>query len=462
MSVRTLLIWVIIAGLLGGAVVIVRRQKLSGARENRPIAVTVGIDPAAVVTLVREGETRETLERDPRAIDRWVIRWGRGEEQHAWEAEAVKVRSGLRALATARVTRSDQDLVRSVAGSVTAQRGDGTLTRIEFGSDSAGGLTPVRVETRGPDGVATGRWFGRIERSVAEAFMGGSLLGWRRERLFDLAASAVRGVELESGSYATTLARSAGGWVLESPVAVHADTPSVEAMVRSLLSTRAAAFVDGAMDEEPSGMSEPLAVITLVGGEERVTLRVGTRADVDGDLVYARVERGDERTMVKLETTSLGKLTAVPDAYVGKAPSGRGLTEVRGVRVLGRGEAVKLDAVRAEGGWTINGAPADSLNREAVERLLGLLMRQPASGVRIVREDPGLSEIAWVELIGRDSAVLDRFGVALDQGREGMRVLFIQRLGGEDRVVWSQSGDAAAATGAWLTAVASRRVEDGI
>lgn len=461
MSMRTLLIWIIIAGLLGGAALAVRSGRARAGAVDAPATRTLGIDPASVVSVTRVvGDEREVLDRDPTGIDRWVVRWDQGGDKHAWEADPVKARSGLRALATARVVKGEDGEIGEAGGRLIVRGRDGGETAIDFGATSAGGRTPVRVETRGPDGVASGRWSGRIEKSVADAFLDGSLRGLRRELLFDLAPSAVRGVELASGAYETTLTHTGGGWMVESPVTVHAEAETVETMVKSLLTTRAAAFVDSAVSDETSGMGTPLAVVTLVSTQGRVTLRIGTRADVEGKLVYARVERGDEKTLVKIETRSLGKLTAVADAYVGKTPSALGRTGVQGVRVLGKDGTVRLEAQRwGEGGWRIDSVAADSINRDAIDRLLGLLMAQRASGVRIIDAQQDLHEIVWIELVGRDGAVLDRFGVGLDGGQAsegGMSVLLVRDAGGGHRVVWAQRGDDATATGVWLTAVARR------
>src|SRR5690606_17236946 len=113
MSIRTLLIWIIIAGLLGGAALFVQsRVRQVAAAQSEPAARSLGFDPAAVIAIERTvGDDDELLRRDEDVLDRWVIQWQTRGEDRSWPADPVKARSGLRALATARVRPSEQELV---------------------------------------------------------------------------------------------------------------------------------------------------------------------------------------------------------------------------------------------------------------------------------------------------------------------------------------------------------------
>lgn len=464
MSIRTLLIWVIVAGLLGGAALYVRQSRVNGQVSGAPATRSLGFDPAATVEIIRVvGDGREVLGRDPELPDRWVIRWVRGDVERQWSADPVRARSGLRALATARVTAPSVKDTPTLepAGRVVLRQRDGSELKLDFDRRSAGGRTLVRVEARDGEGVANARWFGRIEKSVADAFMSGSMLGWRSERVFEMAPSAVRGLDVSAGAYATSLANEAGRWVIRSPVSVHADAAAVDKLIKTLLALEGAGFVDDPAELDAAGFDKPIAEIGLRTGSGETRLTIGGRADVSGDLLYARVSRaGEGEGVITLPTKGLSQLTAAPDAYVGKTPSASGSANVRAVRVLNaRDRGVRLEAGRSIEGWRIGESAADSVTAGAIDRLLGLIAVTPASAVRVLDAGAELSPIAGVELVGIDGAVSERFLVALDQTAGGMGLLLIRELGDGRRVVWAQRGDDAAATGAWLTVAASRRID---
>lgn len=460
MSIRTLLIWIIIAGALGGGVLVTRVQQ-DAARQDTPVArsQTIGFDPAGTVGLERVvGGVRQILARDAEQSSRWILHWSQGGMDSRWLVGASKARSGIRVLATARAIVSDEDLVTVPAGEVVIRQSSGDVIRVEFDSQSSGGYTAIRVEERASDGVATKRWFGRIERSVSDVFISDGLLGWRSNRVFDIPSSAVRAVELEAAGTSVSLARTNTGWTVAEPMQTHGDTQRIEDLIKVLISLEASAFVDADLDSVTTGIDTPIATLRITTMDESSSLVIGTRSDVGGSSVYAKLETPTGSAMITLEIDQLSELTASSEAYVGKTPSPASATAIGGLRINGRDGKARLEASRSMGNWTIEGNAADSLNRDAIDRLIGVLTRDPAQVVRVLEADTAVAALGSVELLGQDGAQIDRFDVALDSTEAGMRLLVLKELESGQRVLWATVSDEAAATGAWLTAVAGKRV----
>ncbi len=459
MSIRTLCIWIIVAGILGAGVIAVRaRQAKTAAMVPVSTMRTFGFDPAHVDGLVRivDGK-REILERDPETPDQWVIHYTRGGLDRAWGVESIKARSGIRALATAQIQLSDVDLVSAEGGELEIRRGDGSWIWVVFDSESAGGFTGVRVEERGQDGIATKRWFGRVDRSIVETFVHNGMMKWRSRRLFNLSNSGVRSVELEAGGAKVVLARTRTGWVIEEPYAVHGDRETIEDLVKVLISLQANAFIDDDQDAATSGFETPIATVRMGAGESYVTLVIGSRADVGGSLVYAKILNADDTAVVTLESEQLAKLTSSAQAYMSKTPSPQGTASIETVRINGRDGVARLSATRSVGEWMIGDAKADSLNGEAIDRLVRVLTRDEAQIVQVFDANIDANILGTVELVGSDGVVLDRFDIAIDSTDTGMRSLIMRALDNDHQAVWVFETEDAVATGAWLTAVASKR-----
>ncbi len=460
MSIRTLLIWIIIAGTLGGAVIAIRAQQ-NIALQSKPAASSriIGFDPANTIGLERlTDDQREILEQNPEQPGHWIIHWSQGSMDHQWSAQPNKARSGLRTLATTRVLLADEDLVTSQAGEIIIRQRAGDSIRIVFDAASSGGYTPVRIEQRDAQGIATARWFGRVEKSLYDAFIPKSMKNWRSNRLFDIPNSAVQAIELEAMGAAVGLNRTNTGWVIDHPIQIHGDTDEIENLAKVLTSLQANTFVDNPLDPATTGIETPIATIHISGPDESSTLTIGTRADVDGSNVYAQLDTPTGLALVTLETDQLAKLTAVPDAYIAKTPSPLSPSAIRSVRIDGRDGKTRLQANKSAGNWMIADAQADSLNRDAIERLVGVLTRDQAQLVRLLDADTPIEPLGFVELLTENKLELNRFAIALDSTREGMRLLILQELESGQQVLWASNADEAVATGAWLTAVAGKRV----
>jgi hypothetical protein len=460
MSLRTLFIWIIIAGMLGGAAVLVRQRAVRSNLQQEIVWVGLDFDPASTVSLriERAGEDA-TLTRDTETIDRWVGSWDEGRGTETWAISATRVRGALRALATARVRLGDDDLIADESGVITLVGRSGAKTTVQLGSGRSGGRTPVRVERRDEFGAVERLITGWLESSVPDALTLESVRSWREQRLLNLAASSVTRVGLGAGANAVTLERRSGGWWITDPIELHADQAAVDALVPSLLAIEAQRFVEGEIDDATTGLGSPLATIVIGDGDSMSTLQVGGRADVGGDTMYARFTGSDRSALITVSTDALAKLTAVADAYVSKLAGPFATTAVRTVSVRGRDGQERLRTDRDGSQWRIGDRNADTLTNESIDRLVSILLRQAAIGVLLIGADIELpNPIAGVELLDRSGQALGSYDIALEQGADGLRLLVIHDLADGRRVVWAYAGDEAAATGTWLTVAASRRV----
>lgn len=460
MSMRTLFIWIIVAGALGSVVLFTSAQSTK-AQSKAPIQSTrvLGFDTANTIGLTRiVNNERQIVEADELLPNRWIVRWVQDGMDRAWIADLNKARAGFRSLATANITLSDTDLVSAPSGEVIIHQRSGESIRVEFGSNPSGGLTPVRIEERAPDGIATGRWFGRIDRSIVDAFIRVGVLNWRTPQVFDLPNSAIRLVELSAGQNAVSLERSSTGWRVTNPIAVQGDRVQIEALVKVLLSLETQSFVDEVIDPQTSGIQSPIASVRLSTTDSVSSLVIGKRADVGGEQIYAQIDTGVGSALVTLGTDQLSKLTPIADAYISKVPSALSASMVNQMTIAGRDERTRFNATRDMGGWLIDSAKADSLNVDAIERVIRLVCTNPAQGVGVVETQSLPEPVAFIELGGRDSAQSQRFGLTLDSNDAGMRLLLTQQVSETQSVVWSCISDDASASGAWLIAAASRRI----
>ncbi len=460
MSMKTLCIWIIVAGVLGAGVLMIRARQAS-AMLSGPIITsrTIGFDPSetAGVEVIGDG-AHQVLERDPDRPDRWLIRWVESGLDHSWVASPSKARSGLRALATARVMLSEVDLVETTGGEVNIRKHDGDVIRVVFDAGTSGGYQAVRIEERDRDGVASGRWFGRVEASLFETFVGKGMLGWRSDRLFEITNSAVRLVELEAMGASVVLGQTNTGWVIEQPIQIHGQRTTIEDLVKVLLSLESKSFVDDEIDSQTTGIANPIAKVKIATTDQTAVLTIGTRADINGETVYAQVESATGSALITLATDQLSKLTAAVEAYISKTPSPASSGAIASVRINGRDGIERFIASRTMGNWIIDDTQADSINRDAIDRLVGVLARDEALFVRFFDADAVPTAMGYVELLSADGSVLDGFGIALDSTQAGMRVLIFRELGNGQVVLWASDSEAAMATGAWLTAVAGKRV----
>lgn len=456
MSLRTILIWCIIAGLLGGAAVFIRDRSAAASATIEVRWAGLEFDPAGVTMLrIASGDDSAVIERDPQSVGAWQGRWDIRDESTAWSITPTRVRGALRMLSTGQVRLSEEPLVDS-GTLVELTLRDGSGVELTIGTDRSGGRAPARITRRDESGAIERVQHGWMESGIADALNAQSTLAWRDTSLITAAMSSVTGVAVTAGPYASELRLVGSRWRLVEPIEVHANRERTETLIRTVLGLKAEGFVEQAIDQAASGLDRPLAEIRLTTRDGVYTLRIGQAADVGGDSLYAEFSTGDSSTLIRVATSSLSKLTAAPDAYVGTVASAGASTDVSGVRVLGRGGDVRFEAVRDAGAWMSSGERVDTINENAIARLVRQLHQAEADAVRVIDAEQMPRAIAGLVLVDSRGEQIDAFDVAIEQSEQGIRLLVSRDLGDERRVVWAYVGEEAQATGTWLTLTAGR------
>lgn len=464
MSLRTVLISLIVAGILAGLVLISQTLRSgSEAGGNHALVRTLGFDPAAVIEIRVESEPIgiQSAVRKTGAVDGWRVRLNEL-DANGWSADSTRIRTVLRALSSASMKVIDEESIGDQLGTLSLINSDRISTEVRFGSQASGGFVPVEVVSRGDDGIAQGRWFGRIERSLRDSLITQGLESWRSKELFDLTLSEVFGARVESGRDVVGLTRGARGWMIQEPWSARADGASVGAMVGLTLGLSAERFYDPEIyTPDLTGLGSPIASIFVLdseGSEHSITL--GAAVDATGSEVFAEYQVGEQLpAIVAIKTEGLNRLTASPLGYVQQSPVVMPRADIGELRVLSAEGEVRLECEPKLDSWVVAGTAATPSQKSAIERLVKVMSRENAGLIYVlidgVREDgsgPPATPVGVVE-------IADRAGntVTMDAGIEtasGTITLSLTRSIGEGvELVWVLESQDASGTGAWLAAM---------
>jgi len=433
-------------------------EKAIQSKGEQP-ASSLAFDPAQAHRIERRvNDEYEIVEFDNEGSGQWMIHWVSKGSDQLWRVDSNRARSGIRALATATISSTETDQITQPAGEVTVTQNNGLSTKIVFDAKSSGGFTAVRIEERGSDGIASKRWFGKLEKGIADSFINMSMLSWRSKRLFDIPVSSLKSITLEAGGSNVSLKYSPRGWTVESPIQAHGDRDTVDHLAKILLSLQTQEFIDDMIDLATTGLANPIATLQLVSSEYDSSIKIGTRADINGSLVYALFTQGESESLLKIESKQLADLTSSPEAYISKIPSEWSSVDIRKLEVMGKDGRARLITNRSMDSWMIEDLAADSLNRDAINRLIKVLTQDQARFVKLLPADAEVNPIGSIRFSRSDDQLLEEFTVSLDSTETGMRVLFMNELENGTRIVWACVSEDASATGAWLTAVSSKRV----
>jgi len=468
MSLRTLLISIVVAGVLAGLVLISRG--LGGSAEGEDLRSRVlGIDVVSVVEIELrrngDGADTETARRVPGGVDQWRLYLdGEDQDESGWSGDPVRVRSVLRALATASIAVDDEEEIGGVYGTLMLKDQDSSSTEIRFGDSAAGGFVHAEIVDRGTDGIATRRWFGRIERSLRDSLFGGGLEAWRSLELFDMTMSEVTRGVVRAGADETELRRDSSGWKV-LPWEVGAEPEMVGGMLGLTLGLKAERFYDeGIYTNDLTGLDEPIAAITLWTGTDTgdgTAISIGSGVDNTGKEVFARYSLDDGRSFViAVLTEGLNRLTASRVAYVKKRVGGIARADIARVSILGVDGKSRFEVrssldswVRVSKGNEVAATPSEG---KAIERLLSVIASEPAQRVYSGTDGrgEGFAVIGAVVLTGRDGNE-HRHEAAIVPGTDGMRLHLSRSFEDDAGLVWVFGSPEAAGTGAWIAAMGS-------
>jgi len=472
MSLKSVLISFIVAGVLAGLVLISRGLTGQQNGADRPGSRTIGIDPVSVVEIRVEGNTVGTHSayREPDKVDSWVVRLG-DEHSSEWDANEARVRTVLRALGSASITLTDEEPIGDLYGTLSLIENDNMTTEVRFGTDVSGGFVRAEIVLRGVDGIATSRWFGRIDRSLRYSFLDEGFSSWRSLDLFGMTLNQVTGARVSAGGSTTGLSRGAYGWSVSHPWTVPADRGIVQELLGLTLGLRAERIYDEALyTDDLTGLDSPIARIEIssapMSGADpettRAVIEIGSAVDNTGEEVFARyTARGRDAAVIALKTKGLNRLTASPLAYVHQTASELNRADIQSIRILGVDGTERIAFESSSGSWeNTNGAVSKS-QESALDRMIETLTKERA--VRIYQtSDQAESEttqIGSIHLIEDDNTET-AFMVSIESASGSVRLHLSQTFGDTHEIVWVLGSAEAGGTGAWIAALAAEDLSD--
>tara|TARA_R110002072_G_scaffold100902_4_gene222463 strand:- start:1783 stop:3201 length:1419 start_codon:yes stop_codon:yes gene_type:complete len=466
MSLRTLLISIVVAGVLAGLVLISRGLEGTSGSEVLK-SRTLGIDAVSVVEieLQRSGSEREVARRDAGGVDQWRLYLdGEEDDGRGWSGDPVRVRSVLRALATSSIAVDDEEKIGGVYGTLMLKDQDSSSTEIRFGDSAAGGFVHAEIVDRGKDGIATHRWFGRIERSLRDSMFADGMNAWRSLDLFEMTMTELTQARFQAGNDEAEIRRDSSGWRV-LPWDVAADPEVVGGMLGLTLGLRAERFYDGwVYTDDLTGLGDPLAEISLLTRSDTgagTMIQIGSGVDSTGKEVFARYTLDDGRSyVIAVLTEGLNRLTASPLAYVKRSIGGVARADIARVTIQGADGKDRFEVRSSLGSWVRiskgNEVAATPSESKAIDRLLSILSSEQAQRVYdgVEGRGEGFAEIGGVELTARDGTA-ERYEVAIVPTSEGMRLHISRSFDNETGLVWVYASPEAAGSGAWIAAVGS-------
>lgn len=468
MSLRTVLIALIVAGVFAGLVLVSTGLAGSGSEGKTGNASirTLGFDPAAVIEVrVESGLVGEqSAFRKAGAIDGWRVRLGEVDGA-GWSADSTRIRTVLRALASASLQVQADESIGELLGMLSLTDSEGDTTEVRFGSQAAGGFVPVEIVSRGGDGIAKGRWFGRIERTLRDSMISEGIASWRSMDLFDLTMSEVFGARVVSGKDAVGLERSSKGWMIEEPWLAGADGASVQAMVGLTLGLSAERFYDPKIyTQDLTGLGSPIATILLRDGEgTALSIMLGAAVDATGSEVFAEYRVGGQHStnsaIIAIKTEGLNRLTASPLGYVQQSPVVMPRADIGKLRVLSAEGEVRLVCEPKLDSWVVGETVASPSQKSAIERLVKVMSQENAGLIYVltdgVREDgsgPPVSAVGVIEISDRNGRTT-RLDAGIEAATGTIKLSLTKAIGEGVELVWVLESQDASGTGAWLAAM---------
>ncbi len=455
----------IVAGLLAG-MVLLSQSVGNGSDAAAPKARTIGIDAVAIqeIRVHSPQYGTQTAKKSAGSVDDWQLTLDQS-DRSAWKADSTRIRTVLRALASSVLTAVDAEEIREASGTLSLIDRDGLNTELRFAQEASGGLVRVEVVTRGEDGIATDRWFGRIERSLRDSLIGDGLSSWRSLELFEMTIPDVVSAYVRAGESETSLIRTDAGWRVE-PWNVGTDAEMVQGLVGLSLGLQALRYYDdAAYSDTLTGLDSPIAEIrigTKGSASSAASIEIGSGVDASGKEVFARYTTADgSSAVIAVSTEGLNRIKPSPIAYVQRSVIGVDQTQIAQVQILGSDDqlwfACRPDAdswIRTTDDQPIPATPSEI---DAIERLVYTLTREES--VRVYPTDPGFAEgvgrVGTLVVTLRDGSEL-RYGAGVESYGGSIRLHLMRGPSEPNTLVWVMGSTEAAGSGAWIAAMGTR------
>jgi hypothetical protein len=414
MSIKTTVLWLLIAIVLGAAALLLLRNSGSGSSGLAVGDSVLRLDPArlAGVRIEHPDGSREIVDRGGPGGE-WQMQVfvagtggaAAGSKPPAWPVPASRIEALSRRLQL-------DTKVRALAGKdaamgdgptiVTLDVSGGSPITLRLSDRSLAGTALIEVEDPNPapsaDGTSTkpsagGNVRAMISDQVHALFRGTAPREWRDRTALPWAGVDVSRVRLTNHKGdIVALARMQGDWSIKEPFAAPADPTAVQRVLGLLGGIQVADFLDAGAGPEANRFSPATGTVVLESDKREVgtgpdaktttkteqhTLDIGGPSDSGGSRLFARID--GERTVV-IDARAVADLRLDPVPFVWPHPTRLNPTEI-GTMVLQRtaagegaspGTAFRRDMAQ----WKQSTAAGESVVAESemktVEALLNL------------------------------------------------------------------------------------------
>jgi hypothetical protein len=402
MSKSGVLIWLVIALVLGGGALWVLRKPPPSPGALRGPVLAAPMARITELAVKPGGSASQRVTRDA-ASGEWFL--SGGDQGSTWPVQIGNIQTALRMLCTLEGRDAEASAEPPGPGDpeVRLTLDDGTAWTLWLAPRGLGGERLARIQP--PEGAPARTVL--VEGSLFDALLETGPAAWRIPIAFSDLATEADGITLAAIKGRIVLGRVAGRWALREPVAAPADDASVQALLKNLSAVHIARFLDGPPDPAAAHFDVPVAT-AMLSSERRApvgdgfetfmttrTLTVGGPASIDGKELYARVDRVASRssgpepapstTFVTIGRESVQAISMDATAYLTAAavpvPSG----EVGSIAISGPG--ITGGFTRSIDGWGPDAPPGGPGDPERVAALVKLLCEQ-APESRTVHPEP--------------------------------------------------------------------------
>ncbi len=276
---------------------------------------------------------------------------------------------------------------------------DTTSYVLHLGRRSVGGRAYLAVDG---EGVIGGQ-------EVHRLLLDGDPRSWRDARLFPGADVEAQRLVRAIGDDRVVLARVEGTWRMEEPVRGRVNEDALDEWILRLASSRAGALVvDGEVDLDLLGLSDPAATVKVVdnAGETR-TLLIGGRARAGLTDRFAMIE--GRPWAFRMAWDDVTRLFPLPEALADPVASAAAASDVKRIRISAgdRSLVLRRDLDR----WVDDDRGGAIVPRAQVDALLQWLLATPSTSV-LISPWPRDRALAIVTLEGYDGRPMDSVRIA--------------------------------------------------
>lgn len=387
MSRAAALIWVLIALILG---VVVWYTTPRTVLQSTSAQFLPDFSPAQVSQIEIAWPGGESA-RLTKSDSRWILRsqntkgpapaepgWG----TPPWPAESNRVQGLLRLIAEAHEGADARAMPTAIF--LTLMREGGESIRLAIDPNTLGGSG--RVARLTSDGRVQS--VASVDEQFVRALESSAIESWRSKDLLFWPPEATTAFDLRSGNSAIELAKSGGTWIMHAPIAIKADSATIEGSLLLLSKSGVDRFLPPSSSQEDA-WKEPSRIIRLASRSNAATSRrdieqtieVGPAIDTTSrmvrvtarDLAANTVLIGPEVAI--MNSATLESIPSTASAFISRRtlelpPADIGAVEIE---ASGQRTLVKRNAAGTFGA-------ADATIRE----LLRLLAETPATQIRIL------------------------------------------------------------------------------